>query len=68
MTTTTLDSVPPAGSGAQEAATRPDVYEPPVGSEPVATWSAGTRTNAAWSVQARPTLALQRRLIAGLVG
>jgi len=69
MTTTSLDDVRPARSAAaQESADRPSACEPPVRTELVATWSGGGRPTATWSVQARPTLALQRRLITGLVG
>jgi hypothetical protein len=58
MTTTTLNDVRRTGNAPQETALRRGDCEPPAPIELVATCS----------VQARPTLALQRRLIAGLVG
>ena len=63
MTTMTLDDVRPATGTRREAAA-----EPLLRCKLLAGWSAEIRPSGTSSARARPTAALQRRLIAGLVG
>ncbi len=79
MTMTTTDALPTSHdlrardvrSAPQEPIAAPNPDKPvqrPGHTRLVASWSADARPTATWSVEPGPTLALQRQLIARLIG